>query len=145
MKKISKISLLIIAILALTGCTKSQVCEADILWTWGENYDTTKIAFDGVLRCTFDDGNTSSLYTSNQDGSLQNTITGNYVLASKGNYLQKFTGDITLTLNQENSDDSNATYVIVKLTSDEMAWQKVGTTYSEGTWGSDYRHFVRVK
>ena len=67
------------------------------------------------------------------------------VLASKGNYLQKFTGDVTITLNQENSDDSNATYVIVKLTSDEMAWQKVGTTYSEGTWGSDYRHFVRVK
>ena len=140
-----KISLLIIAILALAGCTKSQVCEANILGTWGESYDTTKFAFDGVLRYTFDDGNTYSLYTSNPDGSSQNTITGNYVLASKGNYLQKFTGGVTITLNQENSDDSNATYVIVKLTSDEMAWQKVGTTYSEGTWGSDYRHFVRVK
>ena len=83
-----KISLLIIAILALTGCTKSQVCEAHILRTWGESYDTTKFAFDGVLRYTFDDGNTYSLYTSNPDGSSQNTITGNYVLASKGNYLQ---------------------------------------------------------
>lgn len=27
----------------------------------------------------------------------------------------------------------------------EMEWQKEGTTYSKGTWGSDYRHFVRVK
>lgn len=132
-----KISLLIIAILALAGCTKSQVYEANILGTWGESYDPTKFAFDGVLRYTFDDGNTYTLYTSNPDGSSQNTITGNY--------LQKFTGGVTITLNQENSDDSNATYVIVKLTSDEMAWQKVGTTYSEGTWGSDYRHFVRVK
>ena len=84
-----KISLLIIAILALAGCTKSQVYEANILGTWGESYDPTKFAFDGVLRYTFDDGNTYTLYTSNPDGSSQNTITGNYVLASKGNYIQK--------------------------------------------------------
>ncbi len=55
------------------------------------------------------------------------------------------TGDnsIIITINPDDSDDSNVSYVIVKLTSSEMAWQKVGTTYSEGTWGSDYRHFVR--
>ena len=140
-----KISLIIIAILALTGCTKNEVYEANILGTWGECYDASKYAFDGVLRYTFDGGNTYTLYTSNPDGSSQNTITGNYVLASKGNYAQKFTGDVTITISQEESDDSNATYVIVKLTSDEMEWQRVGTTYSEGTWGSDYRHFVRVK
>ena len=140
-----KISLIIIAILALTGCTKNEVYEANILGTWGECYDASKYAFDGVLRYTFDGGNTYTLYTSNPDGSSQNTITGNYGLASKGNYVQKFTGDVTITISQEESDDSNATYVIVKLTSDEMEWQRVGTTYSEGTWGSDYRHFVRVK
>ena len=140
-----KISLIIIAILALTGCTKNEVYEANILGTGGECYDASKYAFDGVLRYTFDGGNTYTLYTSNPDGSSQNTITGNYVLASKGNYVQKFTGDVTITISQEESDDSNATYVIVKLTSDEMEWQRVGTTYSEGTWGSDYRHFVRVK
>ena len=140
-----KISLIIIAILALTGCTKNEVYEANILGTWGECYDASKYAFDDVLRYTFDGGNTYTLYTSNPDGSSQNTITGNYVLASKGNYVQKFTGDVTITISQEESDDSNATYVIVKLTSDEMEWQRVGTTYSEGTWGSDYRHFVRVQ
>ena len=140
-----KISLLITAILVLVGCSKLEIYEANLPGTWSESYDASKFAFDGILRYTFDGGNTYTLYTSNPDGSSQNTITGNYVLASKGNYVQKFTGDVTITLNQENSDDSNATYVIVKLTSDEMAWQKVGTTYSEGTWGSDYRHFVRVK
>ncbi len=43
------------------------------------------------------------------------------------------------------SDFSNVTYKLVKLTSKEMEWQKEGTTYSVGTWGSDYRHFVRRK
>lgn len=57
----------------------------------------------------------------------------------------RFDGGDTYTLYTSNPDESNVTYVIVKLTSDEMAWQKVGTTYSEGTWGSDYRHFVRVQ
>lgn len=32
---------------------------------------------------------------------------------------------------------------VVKLTSKEMEWQREGTTYSVGTWGSDYRHFVK--
>ena len=142
-----KISLIIIAILALTGCTKNEVYEANILGTWGECYDASKYAFDGVLRYTFDGGNTYTLYTSNPDGSSQHTTTGNYALSSKGTYGQKLTGDdsITINLNPEKSDESNVTYVIVKLTSDEMAWQKVGTTYSEGTWGSDCRHFVRVQ
>ena len=51
----------------------------------------------------------------------------------------------TITINPQMSDDSNVTYTLVKLTSKEMVWQKEGTTYSVGTWGSDYRHFVRVK
>lgn len=95
----------------------------------------------------FDGGDTYTLYTSNPDESSQHTTTGNFALSSKGTNGQKLTGDnsITINLNPEKSDESNVTYVIVKLTSDEMAWQKVGTTYSEGTWGSDYRHFVRVQ
>lgn len=134
---IKRISLLIVAILALAGCSKLEVSEANILGTWGESYDSSKFAFDGVLRYTFDEGKTYTLYTSNPDGSSQNTVTGNYALG--------LTGENTITINPEKSDFSGVTYVIVKLTSKEMAWQKVGTTYSEGTWGSDYRHFVRVK
>ena len=73
-------------------------------------------------------------YTSNPDGSSQNTTTGKYTLESEGKYIQKLTGDnsIIITINPDDSDDSNVSYVIVKLTSSEMAWQKVGTTYSEG-------------
>lgn len=147
-----KISLIIVAILALAGCSKFEIYEANISGTWSESYDASKFAFDGILRYTFDGADTytlytSNLYTSNSYGNSQHTTTGYYALSSKGTYGQKLTGDnsITITLNPEKSDDSNVTYVIVKLTSNEMAWQKVGTTYSEGSWGSDYRHFVRVK
>ncbi len=51
----------------------------------------------------------------------------------------------TITINPSMSDFSNVTYKLVKLTSKEMEWQKEGTAYSVGTWGSDYRHFVRGK
>lgn len=62
-----------------------------------------------------------------------------------GKYALGLTDKNTITLNPDKSDDSRVTYTIVKLTSGEMAWQKAGTTYSEGTWGSDYRHFVRIR
>ena len=51
----------------------------------------------------------------------------------------------TITINPMMSDFTNVTYTVVKLTSDEMVWQKVGTTPNPGVWASDYRHFVRVK
>ena len=49
----------------------------------------------------------------------------------------------TITINPAMSDFSNVTYKLVKLTSDEMEWQREGTTYSVGGWGVDYRHFVK--
>ena len=36
-------------------------------------------------------------------------------------------------------------YRIVELKKNEMAWQMEGTKYSEGTWGSEYKHFKRKK
>ena len=51
----------------------------------------------------------------------------------------------TITIIPAMSDFSNVTYKLVKLTSDEMEWQREGTTYSVGTWGVDYRHFVKIK
>ena len=51
----------------------------------------------------------------------------------------------TITINPAMSDFSNVTYKLVKLTSEEMEWQREGTTYSVGTWGVDYRHFVKSK
>ena len=62
-----------------------------------------------------------------------------------GHYAIDLINKGTITINPAMSDFSNVTYKLVKLTSKEMEWQKEGTTYSQGTWGSDYRHFVRGK
>ena len=59
--------------------------------------------------------------------------------------LDMFEEKNTITFNPMMSDFTNVTYRIVKLTSREMEWQKIGTAPNPGTWASDYRHFVRVK
>ena len=51
----------------------------------------------------------------------------------------------TITFNPYMSDFTNVTYIIVKLTPDEMARQKIGDAPNPRSWASEYRHFVRVK
>ncbi len=102
--------------------------------TWSEQYDPTVFAMDGSVTYTFD-GN----------GNYQKHV---YVLGCEsqhytGTYAIDLIDKGTITINPEMSDYSNVTYKLVKLTSKEMEWQKEGTTYSKGTWASDYRHFVR--
>ena len=41
------------------------------------------------------------------------------------------------------SDFSGEDFKIVKLTKNEMEWQRLGTTFQKGTVGSDFKHFVR--
>jgi hypothetical protein len=101
---------------------------------WTEQYDPTVFAMDGSVEYTFD-----------RNGHCQHHV---YVLGvgshdNNGTYaIDKAAGTITLQLTP---DMTATTYNIVKLTSTEMEWQKEGTTYSKGTWGSDYRHFVRKR
>ena len=104
--------------------------------TWTEQYDPTVFAMDGSVTYTFD-GN----------GNYQKHV---YVLGCEsqhytGTYAIDLINKGTITINPVMSDNSNVTYKLVKLTSSEMEWQKEGTTYSIGTWGSDYRHFVRKR
>ena len=118
----------------LSGCEKIDVNKLE--GTWSEQYDPTVFAMDGSVTYTFD-GN----------GHYQRHV---YVLGVgshdySGTYAIDLIDKGTITINPAMSDFSNVTYKLVKLTSKEMEWQKEGTTYSVGTWGSDYRHFVRVK
>ena len=105
----------------LSGCEKIDVNKLE--GTWSEQYDPTVFAMDGSVTFTF--------------SGESHDYSGHYAidLINKG----------TITINPAMSDFSNVTYKLVKLTSKEMEWQKEGTTYSQGTWGSDYRHFVRGK
>ena len=41
------------------------------------------------------------------------------------------------------SDFSGEDFKIVKLTKNEMEWQRLGTTFQKGTVGSDFKHFRR--
>lgn len=124
-------------VLSFVTCDKEEIDINQIYGTWSESYNLDNFSFDGSVDYTFNNDTTYTLYTSNIDGSVQHTTTGLYRLG--------LFGDNTITINPDKSDFSNVTYVIVKLTSKEMAWQKQGTTYSPGTFGSDYRHFVKVK
>ena len=131
-----RIGILLLAAVALLGCNKA-LTQANIEGSWSEQYDPTVFAMDGSVTYTFDGDNSYQLHVYDALGGESHDYSGTYAidLIDKG----------TITINPAMSDYSNVCYTIVKLTSTEMAWQKEGTTYSKGTWGSDYRHFVRVK
>lgn len=63
----------------------------------------------------------------------------------RGIYAPDLSEDNTLTLNPQISNISSVNYIIVNQTRSEMAWQKVGTTYSKGIWGTNYRHFKHIE
>ena len=119
----------------LSACEKIDVNKLE--GTWSEQYDPTVFAMDGSVTFTFDGNNGYQLHVYDALSGESHDYSGHYAidLIDKG----------TITINPEMSDYSNVTYKLLKLTSKEMEWQKEGTTYSVGTWGSDYRHFVRGK
>ena len=141
MKKVlKKVMLAALLVAGLSSCEKLNqertIDYSKLDGAWTEQYDPTVFAMDGSVTYTFD-GN----------GNYQKHV---YVLGCEsqhytGTYAIDLIDKGTITINPEMSDYSNVTYKLVKLTSKEMEWQKEGTTYSVGTWGSDYRHFVRGK
>ena len=136
MKKYLLSSLCAAALVAgLTSCVKIDVNKLE--GTWSEQYDPTVFAMDGSLQFTFDGNGSYQLQT-------YDALSGESYDRS-GYYMLDLEEKNTITFNPMMSDFTNVTYRIVKLTSREMEWQKVGTAPNPGTWASDYRHFVRVK
>ena len=132
MKKLKTVICAALLVAGLSGCEKIDVNKLE--GTWSEQYDPTVFAMDGSVEYTFDGNGHYQLHV--------------YVLGEgshdySGMYAIDLIDKGTITINPAMSDYSNVTYKLVKLTSKEMEWQKEGTTYSVGTWGSDYRHFVR--
>ena len=135
MRKILSFVCAALLVAGLSGCNKIDVNKLE--GTWTEQYDPTVFAMDGSVTFTFDGNNGYQLHVYDALSGESHDYSGHYAidLIDKG----------TITINPAMSDYSNVTYKLVKLTSKEMEWQKEGTDYSVGTWGSDYRHFVRVK
>ena len=49
-----------------------------------------------------------------------------------------------ITLKTAATDSAHSpSYTITELDDNEMSWQKVGTSYTPGSNGSDYKHFKR--
>lgn len=127
---------LLVAVLG--GCEKINLNRLE--GTWAEQYDPTVFAMDGSLEFTFDGNGKYQLHTYDALSGKTEDHSGGYLLDAE--YIEEKN---TITFNPYMSDFTNVTYKIVKLTSNEMAWQKIWTAPNPGTWGSDYRHFVRVK
>ena len=138
MKILRTLIYLALLVAALSACEKINLNSLE--GTWAEQYDPTVFAMDGSLEFTFDGNGKYQLHTYDALSGKTEDHSGGYLLDAE--YIEEKN---TITFNPYMSDFSNVTYKLVKLTSKEMEWQKEGTTYSVGTWGSDYRHFVRVK
>ena len=138
MKILRTLFYLALLVAALSACEKINLNSLE--GTWAEQYDPTVFAMDGSLEFTFDGNGKYQLHTYDALSGKTEDHSGGYLLDAE--YIEEKN---TITFNPYMSDFTNVTYKIVKLTSSEMAWQKIGTAPNPGTWGSDYRHFVRVK
>ena len=122
------------AALSLVACSKA-VTEESIEGRWIEKYDDPLFVMDGSLEYIFDGQSGYRLITYD--------VFSGQTVERTGHYALRLGGKNTITINPEMSDFSGATYSIVKLSDTEMAWQLEGTTFSRGTMGHDYRHFVK--
>lgn len=102
-----------------------------LIGSWYEYYDPTVFAFDGVSEVTFSGDGAARWHYYSFLGESSSDIDYRYTIEKN---------ILTLT-----SDTGTESYEVIFLSRDEMAWQRVGTTYSKGSWSSDYKHFLRSK
>jgi hypothetical protein len=139
MKSILRLSICAVLLMAgLCGCEKINLDRLE--GTWSEQYDPTVFAMDGSLNITLDGNGKYQVQTYDALSGKSDAFSGVYILND-----ECFKEKNTITFNPNMSDFTIVTYIIVKLTSDEMAWQKIGDAPNPGSWASEYRHFVRVK
>ena len=131
----------ILAALAMTlsGCMKASL-DMDInrkdwlIGTWYEDYDPTVFCLDG-----------SSVVTLAKDGTALWTV--HNILGCCDPYTTEYqytyNNNIITVIGEAELGGRAGDYEVIFLNKDEMAWQRVGTTYSVGTWSSDYLHFKR--
>ena len=120
------------AIICLCGCEK-PIDTSMIIGTWSECYDDPNFIMDGTVEYTFNEDGTYQVYSYDALSGNEVTRTHEYIIK-----------DGVITLNTAAIDSANSTsYTITELDDKEMSWQMVGTTYTPGSNGSDYKHFKR--
>lgn len=134
MKK--RIFILAALTLTLSACMKESADmdlrqEDWLIGTWYEYYDPTVFAFDGSSEVTISEDGTARWHYYDLLGGGSSDIDYRYTIEKS-----------IITLVSGSETDA---YEVIFLNRNEMAWQRVGTTYSKGTWSSDYKHFLRSK
>ena len=127
-----RILLIMTAIICLCGCEK-PIDTSMIIGTWSECYDDPNFIMDGTVEYTFNEDGTYLVYSYDALSGNEVTRTHEYIIK-----------DGVITLNTAATDSANSiSYTITVLEDKEMSWQKVGTTYTPGSNGSNYKHFKR--
>ena len=127
-----RILTILAAMACLVACEK-PIDTSMIIGTWNECYDDPNFIMDGTVEYTFNDDGTYQVYA-------YDALSGNEVTRT---YEYTLDGDV-ITLNTAATDSAHSpSYTITELDNKEMSWQKVGTSYTPGSNGSDYKHFKR--
>lgn len=126
-----KLFLLAVMALSAASCSEDEGIEMSQLTEgyWSETYDNPNFSMDSSVRYTFHTDGTYTVEARHALADTTETLTHHYLLQ-----------DNLLTLQPE-SPQEQLTYTIVLLNSKEMAWQRTGTSFTEGTLSSDYKHF----
>lgn len=123
----------------LSSCEpKLEPTKQNIVGHWVESYkDYPNFMQDGSIEYTFDTNRNVSIFVYDALSGKDTTIIKSYDIGEMGPNI--------LTFNMEMSDFSGENWTIIKLTKNEMDWQRMGSTFSPGTVGGDFRHLVRVQ
>lgn len=137
MKSIRFYLMALAAFFLLASCEKEDdFNQNELIGTWVESYDDEYFVMDGSVQYTF---NANGTYRK-----VVNHYVGDAATVTETNTYGLDTDNRKLSLNYyTESGTQSITYDVVKLNSKEMSLQREGTTYSRGTLGSDFRHFVR--
>ena len=128
----SVFTLLAATALLATSCSKDEVIEVSQLTEgyWGECYDNPNFSMDSSVKYKFELDGTYTLKVNHALVDTTVIYTHNYQLQNN-----------VLTLQTDSPVAEQHSYNIILLNEKEMAWQRVGTSYSEGTLSGDYKHF----
>ena len=137
MKKIALIAFSALSI--LTGCSKTEleVSNESILGEWTETYENYPYFMqDGFVEWTFRPDSKVDIHVYDVFAGDSNV--------SRSFELKDEEGQTVISIKTgEEESFSYPDYRITKLTRNEMEWQMVGTEFTPGTVGSDFRHFTR--
>ena len=128
----SVFTLLAVTALFTTSCSNAEVIEVSQLTEgyWGECYDNPNFSMDSSVKYKFELDGTYTLKVNHALVDTTVIYTHNYQLQNN-----------VLTLQTDSPVAEQHSYNIILLNEKEMAWQRVGTSYSEGTLSGDYKHF----